>query len=223
MTDGNLNLISDEKARKRSFAKRARGLLSKAAQLSTLCGAKVVTLIQKDDEFFFFCDKGEGTNWFQRAEQLDEKMRRPGTHIRGFYSDDYSFVFSDSGKWLGTDSLKSDMLVPDTILVSTENLSKELERQTGFEVDDFADIGCGSPQLSVETLHIVEEPPLGVVEEPPLGSTGVAPKPKKVVEKKDENWCLRFLWSHPKPMSCERVPLGRETYNRTLRFLFNLY
>lgn len=226
VTDGNLNLISDEKARKRSFAKRARGLLGKSSQLSSLCGAKVITLIHKDDEFFFFCDKGEGTDWFHRAKQLQVKMRQPGTHIRGFFSEDYLSVFSSSGKWMGTEMLESDVVVSDVPMESTERLREELERQAERPPQ-----GC--PQLSVETLYVVPDTPPGSAGLSPVSfplpsmshvensetSMGHKKNSKMPVERKGEQWCLRFLWSQPKPMGLERAPLGKNLHNRTLECL----
>lgn len=139
LQDG-IGLLPDVKERKRSFNKRAVGLVKKAAQLSGQCGAKVLTVVSFDTgrpndrkQFVFFATQGEGLNWFACAEEMRRTMLEGNTHIQGMYQDDWDDIFGGAEEqWRRVDVLESSAITHAggvNRFEMRDNLQSEFARQ----------------------------------------------------------------------------------------------
>ena len=187
--DDGIGLLEDPKERKRTFDKRASGLISKAAQLSGQTGAKVAVAISFDSgvadsnkQFVFFATEGKDMDWFTQAQDLRGKMLQGSTHIQGMYLKDWEDVFGTGSKWKNVDTLPSSALTHAsgvTVFETRGPLRDELMRQTGKTPEEMRELPAATDEASKVELMVVPQP----------DADGVVPqRPGPYDESTDKTW-----------------------------------
>ena len=166
--DDGIGLLEDPKERKRTFDKRASGLISKAAQLSGQTGAKVVVAISFDSgvtdsnkQFVFFATQGKDMDWFTQAQELRGKMLHGSTHVQGMYLRDWEDVFGTGSKWKNVDGLSSSALTHAAGVTEFETrapLRDEFMRQTGKTLEEMRTLPAPTDEASKIELMVVPQP-----------------------------------------------------------------